>query len=104
MGIENFNSKTALFSLNDTSRAVEFAGRLSAFNWRIVTTSETSALLEEKGIQSIDIKDFTGVHDDYGIPPTLHAKIEQALAGNGADRSRSLSVRWKKREIGSSII
>jgi phosphoribosylaminoimidazolecarboxamide formyltransferase/IMP cyclohydrolase len=85
--MENKNdSKTALFSLNDTSRAVEFAQRLTDFNWRIVTTTETSELLEKSGIKSVDIKDFTGIYHNYGIPPTLHPKIEQALAGNGAEQ------------------
>ncbi len=86
MGIKNINSKTALFSLNDTSRAVEFAKRLTDLKWRIITTTETSSLLEKTGIKCIDIKKFTGIFLDYGIPPTLHPKIEQALAGDGSEQ------------------
>ena len=78
--------KTALFSLNDTSRAVEFSRRLTALNWRIVATSETSLMLAEAGIGSTDIKEYTGIYDDYGIPPTLHPKIEQALSGDSPER------------------
>lgn len=72
-------SRTALFSLNDTTDAVKFANQLIQSGWKIIATQETSSLLKKKGLPVQDIADFTGVRKDYGFPPTLHAKVEYAL-------------------------
>lgn len=72
---------TALFSLNDISYADQFAGELIRCDWDIIASSETVALLRKKGLPVEDIADYTGVHDDFGFPPTLHAKVEHALTG-----------------------
>ena len=77
---------TALFSLNDTSCADQFAGQLINLGWEIVASAETVGLLETKGIEAQSIADFTGVKEDYGFPPTLHPKVEYALTGSGKPR------------------
>jgi len=69
----------ALFSLNDTSDADCFAEELIRCGWNIIASSETVELLGQKGLPVQDIADFTGVHEDYGFPPTMHAKVEYAL-------------------------
>jgi phosphoribosylaminoimidazolecarboxamide formyltransferase/IMP cyclohydrolase len=71
--------RRALFSLNDTSDADRFAEELIRLGWDIVASSETVELLRQKGLPVQDIADFTGVHEDYGFPPTMHARVEYAL-------------------------
>jgi phosphoribosylaminoimidazolecarboxamide formyltransferase/IMP cyclohydrolase len=73
--------RRALFSLNDTSDADRFAEELISQGWDIVASSETVELLSQKGLPVQDIADFTGVHEDYGFPPTMHARVEHALTG-----------------------
>jgi phosphoribosylaminoimidazolecarboxamide formyltransferase/IMP cyclohydrolase len=74
--------RTALFSLNDTSCAVEFADQLIRSGWDIMASSETVELLRNKGLAVRDIAAFTGVKENYGFPPTLHPKVEYALTAD----------------------
>ncbi|MEL7643120.1 MAG: hypothetical protein AAGU25_03320 [bacterium] len=69
----------ALFTLNDTSQAVEFARSLTSLGWTVLATMETVPLLKAAGIPCEDIYTFTGIKEDYGFPPTLHPKMEHAL-------------------------
>jgi phosphoribosylaminoimidazolecarboxamide formyltransferase / IMP cyclohydrolase len=79
----------ALFSLHDTTHAVEFAEDLYLMGWEIVCSNETYSLLEEARIPSTTIELYTQIKEDYGVPPTLHPKVEWALTGddqeNGID-------------------
>ncbi|MDD5169560.1 MAG: hypothetical protein PHN75_12135 [Syntrophales bacterium] len=65
--------------MNDVSLAEGFAEELIRCGWEIIATSETVELLSQKGLPVQDIAEFTGVYEDYGFPPTLHAKVEDAL-------------------------
>lgn len=78
--------KIALFSLNNTSKAVDFAEQLIKAGWDILASKETVVLLREKNLPVEDIADFTGVKEDYGFPPTLSAKVEYALTNNNAEK------------------
>lgn len=78
--------RLALFSLNDTTYAEQFAGQLIDLGWEIVASRETVDILRKRGLPVVDIADFTGVEDVYGFPPTLHAKVEYALTGNSRTR------------------
>ena len=49
----------ALFSLHDTTYAVEFASDLHQLGWEIVCTNETHFLLSESQIPSTSIELFT---------------------------------------------
>lgn len=71
--------RRALFSLNDISDVDRFAEDLISCGWDIIASSETVDLLRRKRLPVQDIADFTGVHENYGFPPTLHAKVENAL-------------------------
>ncbi len=77
---------TALFSLNDTSHAEQFAEQLIQLGWNIIASSETVELLRKNGLQVEDIADFTGTKENYGFPPTLHAKVEYALTTDNPPR------------------
>ncbi len=71
----------ALFSLHDTTHVVEFASELHSMGWEIVCTNETHSLLDNSQIPSTTIELFTKIKENYGIPPTLHPKVEKALTG-----------------------
>jgi phosphoribosylaminoimidazolecarboxamide formyltransferase / IMP cyclohydrolase len=74
-----FMQRTALFSLDDTTNVVEYARSLIDLGWKIIATAETFSILIEHGISCEEITAYTGVTTNYGIPPTLHPKIENAL-------------------------
>lgn len=78
--------RRALFSLNDTTDAGQFAGVLIAQGWEIMATSETVEILKKQGLPVTNIADFTGVKEDYGFPPTLHPKVEHALTADAQER------------------
>ena len=73
---------TALFSLNDTTRAVEFAEQLVSAGWKILASAETVKVLKNKKIPVVNIADFINIKKNFGFPPTLHPKIESALTAN----------------------
>lgn len=79
-------NKVALFSLNDTSKADYFAEQLIKAGWKIIATAETVKLLNQKGLSVQDIADFVGINEKYNFPPTLHAKVENALTADTTDR------------------
>jgi len=72
----------ALFSLYDISFAVGFASDLHLMGWEIICTKETYSVLKEAKIPATSIEAFTGISENYNIPPTLHPKIEHALTRN----------------------
>ncbi len=71
--------RKALFSLNDTSRAAEFAKLLVDAGWEVIGSKETLDILRPENIMVTDIADFTEEREDFGFPPSLHPKIEFAL-------------------------
>lgn len=74
----------ALFSLYDTTHALRFSKALIELGWEILATQETVDILEREGIPCRDMASFTGVHSDYGFPPTLHPGVEYALTAKDA--------------------
>lgn len=80
------NSKVALFSVDIFDEVVTFAKALSQMGWTILATSETVEYLKRHGIKTQNVDSFVGVTEDYGIPPTLHPKIEASLTTNAKER------------------
>lgn len=80
----------ALFSLHDTSYAIEFASDLHQLGWEIVCTNETHSILTKSKIPSTSIELFTNTLVSYGAPPTLHPKVESALTNSHIDTSIDL--------------
>jgi len=78
-------SQKALFSLYDTTNSAKYAKALIDLGWDIIATRETVDILKEEGLSCEDIASFTGVTHDFGIPPTLHPKIENALTMDAPD-------------------
>tara|TARA_Y100000294_G_scaffold17501_1_gene15332 strand:+ start:251 stop:1792 length:1542 start_codon:yes stop_codon:yes gene_type:complete len=97
------SSKWALFSLNDTSRAIEFGKKLQKLGWNIISTKETLPILLKEKINCISINEFTGIEDDYDFPPTLHPKIEKALTENSVDQIDLVYDIPYGKEIGNDV-
>lgn len=75
-------SKIALLSTNEPQKIVVQCRKLVNLGWRLIATNETVKVMRKESIPIIDVEQFTGVGYDFGIPPTLHPKIEQALTDN----------------------
>ena len=77
--------KTALLSTNEPEKIIDQCRKLVNLGWRLIATRETVAVMRKENIPVEDVQDFTGVGYEYGIPPTLHPKIEQALTEDCED-------------------
>ncbi len=68
--------KYALISVSDKSNIIEFAKKLTSYNYAILATGNTSKLLCENGIECIEIANFTGFPEIFsGRVKTLQPKI-----------------------------
>jgi phosphoribosylaminoimidazolecarboxamide formyltransferase / IMP cyclohydrolase len=83
-------AKRALFSLYETHKASIFAEELIKLGWEIIASEETAKILSAKGMPVTNLADFTGVDKDYGVPPTLHPKVEYLLTSDGMDERLDL--------------
>ena len=62
----------ALFSLDDTSRVVEYANKLAIAGYKLVATQETFEILKENQIECESIEEFLDI-ETFQVPfPTLH--------------------------------
>lgn len=68
--------KFALLSVSDKSK-IEFLGKeLHELGYNIIATGKTAKLLREKGIDTIEVSDFTGFPEVFeGRVKTLHPKV-----------------------------
>lgn len=95
---------TALFSLHDTSEAVHYARTLVHLGWGIIASQETVDLLAAAEIPCTHIADYTGVHENYGFPPTLHPRVEYALTQDDPeDRIDLVYVISYPRSLGNDV-
>ncbi|MCI1785626.1 MAG: bifunctional phosphoribosylaminoimidazolecarboxamide formyltransferase/IMP cyclohydrolase [Bacteroidales bacterium] len=70
----------ALISVSDKTGVVEFAGKLAAMGWEIISTSGTMKMLKEAGVKVTSVSDVTGFPEICdGRVKTLHPKIHGAL-------------------------
>lgn len=81
--------KTALISVSDKTGIVEFAQALEARGVRILSTGGTKRLLQESGVDAIDVTDYTGFPEMMdGRVKTLHPKVHGGILGRlGTDDS-----------------
>jgi phosphoribosylaminoimidazolecarboxamide formyltransferase/IMP cyclohydrolase len=94
----------ALFSLWDTTNVDRYARALVELGWKILATRETVEILEKENIPCMDMAEYVDVHTDYGIPPTLHPKIENALTmQDAAERIELVYVISYPISVGSDI-
>lgn len=70
----------ALISVSDKAGVVEFAGKLAAMGWELISTSGTMKMLKEAGLKVTSVSDVTGFPEICdGRVRTLHPKIHGAL-------------------------
>jgi phosphoribosylaminoimidazolecarboxamide formyltransferase / IMP cyclohydrolase len=79
-------SRTALFSVDCLEGVEAFAKGLLKLGWRIIGTAETVTFLSTKGIAVTDVVDFVKIKESFPFPPTMHPKIEMALAAETEER------------------
>lgn len=72
--------KSALISVSDKTGIVDFAKRLTALGWRILSTGGTSKILSENGILPVDVSEVTGFPECMdGRVKTLHPMVHGGL-------------------------
>ena len=70
----------ALFSVSDKRGVVDFARQLRELGWEIVATGGTMKLLQDSGIEVINISQITGFPEICdGRVKTLHPKVHGGL-------------------------
>ncbi|MDR0830747.1 MAG: bifunctional phosphoribosylaminoimidazolecarboxamide formyltransferase/IMP cyclohydrolase [Prevotellaceae bacterium] len=70
----------ALFSVSDKKGVADFAKKLQAFGWEIVATGGTMKLLQDAGLEVINISEVTGFPEICdGRVKTLHPKVHGGL-------------------------
>lgn len=74
--------RRALLSVSDKTGIVEFAQALAAKNVEILSTGGTYKLLCEKGVNAVEVSDYTGFPEMMdGRVKTLHPKIHGGVLG-----------------------
>ena len=72
----------ALFSVSDKTGVVEFAKELVGLGWEIIATGGTMKLLQDSGLEVINISEVTGFPEICdGRVKTLHPKVHGGLLG-----------------------
>ena len=59
--------KRALFSVSDKAGVVEFATQLESLGWEIIATGGTMKLLQEAGLEIINISEVTGFPEPLSV-------------------------------------
>lgn len=78
----------ALVSVSDKSGVVEFCQNLRRLGWEIIATGGTMKLLEDSGVEVINISDVTGFPEICdGRVKTLHPKVHGGLLARRDDES-----------------
>ncbi len=74
--------KKALLSVSDKTGIVEFARELETYNIQFISTGGTARILRSKGLEILDVADYTGYPEMMGgRVKTLHPKIHGGLLG-----------------------
>lgn len=72
----------AIISVTDKTGVVDFAGSISKFGVRILSTGGTARVLREGGISVMDISEYTGFPEMLdGRVKTLHPKVHGGILG-----------------------
>jgi phosphoribosylaminoimidazolecarboxamide formyltransferase/IMP cyclohydrolase len=85
--------KTALVSVSDKRRVVDFAKKLSEMGVKIISTGGTAKKLSEAGVSVVGIESVTGFPEMMnGRVKTLHPKIHGGLLGlrNNAEHKAAM--------------
>ena len=84
----------ALVSVSDKCGVVEFCQNLRRLGWEIIATGGTQKLLEDSGVETINISDVTGFPEICdGRVKTLHPKVHGGLLARRDDESHLKALR-----------
>ena len=84
----------ALISVSDKTGVVEFAKNLKALGWDFIATGGTMKLLEDSGVEVINISAVTGFPEICdGRVKTLHPKVHGGLLARRDDESHLKALR-----------
>ena len=84
----------ALISVSDKTGVVEFAKNLKSLGWDVIATGGTMKLLEESGVEVINISEVTGFPEICdGRVKTLHPKVHGGLLARRDDESHLKALR-----------
>lgn len=84
----------ALVSVSDKTGLVPFVSELKALGWEIIATGGTMKLLQESGIEVINISEVTGFPEICdGRVKTLHPKVHGGLLARRDDPSHLQALR-----------
>ena len=76
--------RQALISVSDKTGIIEFASRLSALGYRLLSTGGTAKALAEAGLDVTEVSDYTGSPEIMGgRVKTLHPRVHGGLLGRG---------------------
>ena len=90
----------ALISVSDKTGVAEFAKNLQNFGWEIIATGGTMKLLQDKGINVINISDITGFPEICdGRMKTLHPNVHGGLLARRDDQSHLQALKENKIEF-----
>ena len=84
----------ALVSVSDKTGVVEFAKNLRSLGWEVIATGGTMKLLQESGVEVINISEVTGFPEICdGRVKTLHPKVHGGLLARRDDESHLKALR-----------
>ena len=84
----------ALVSVSDKTGVVDFCNNLRRLGWEIIATGGTMKLLQDSGIEVINISDVTGFPEICdGRVKTLHPKVHGGLLARRDDESHLQALR-----------
>ena len=84
----------ALISVSDKTGVVEFAKNLKSLGWDVIATGGTMKLLEDSGVEVINISEVTGFPEICdGRVKTLHPKVHGGLLARRDDESHLKALR-----------
>ena len=88
---------TAILSVYDKTRLIEFARGLADLGWTLLASGGTAKLLRENGISVIEVADYTGSPEILGgRVKTLHPAIHGGLLARPteSDHDELVSLGW----------
>lgn len=93
-------NRRALVSVSDKRGVVDFCRSLKELGWDIIATGGTMKLLENEGIECINISDVTGFPEICdGRVKTLHPKVHGGLLARRDDESHLEALRENQIEF-----
>lgn len=92
--------KRALISVSDKTGIVELAKALKHFQIEIISTGGTAKVLEEVGVKTVSVSDYTGFPEMMeGRLKTLHPRVHGGLLGDRenpehTDSANTYGIHW----------